>query len=147
MKQHYIRTAIIIDSLILAIFLLGMGIYTYILAKDEMNTDITLSQAIVYSNVPTSDSITSEDEFIRYSFANCWNTYGECGCEGMGFYGYLETGSGAKFDTSTDYCTVVLAEDHYFSSSEYRIFYVDDALGTAETHIEMVIKAGYKWRS
>ena len=55
MKQHYIRTAIIIDGLILAIFLLGMGIYTYILAKDEMNTDITLSQAIVYSNVPTSD--------------------------------------------------------------------------------------------
>ena len=77
MKQHYIRTAIIIDGLILAIFLLGMGIYTYILAKDEMNTDITLSKAIVYSNVPTSDSITSEDEFIRYSFANCWNTYGE----------------------------------------------------------------------
>lgn len=126
MKQHYIRTAIIIDGLILAIFLLGMGIYTYILAKDEMNTDITLSKAIVYSNVPTSDSITSEDEFIRYSFANCWNTYGEYGYEGMGFYGYLETGSGAKFDTSTDYCTVVLAEDHYFSSSEYRIFYVDD---------------------
>ena len=126
MKQHYIRTAIIIDGLILAIFLLGMGIYTYILAKKEMITDITLSKAIVYSNVPKSDSITSEEEFIRYSFANCWNTFGEYGYEGMGFYGYLETGSGAKFDTSTDYCTVVLAEDNYFSSSEYRIFYVDD---------------------
>ncbi len=126
MKQHYIRTAIIIDGLILAIFLLGMGIYTYILANKEMTTDITMAQSMGYSNSPIGDSITSEDEFVRFSFSNCWDVFSDFKYDGMGFYGYLETNSGAVFDTSSDYCTVVLAEDHYFSSSEYRIFFVDD---------------------
>lgn len=126
MKKHYIKTAIIIDAVILAIFLLGMGIYTYILAKAEMKTDISVAHSMIYTNVPKSDNTTSEEYFIKSSFANCWSDFGRFKYDGMGFYGYLETNSGRTFDTSSDYCTVVLADDHYFEVDDYRIFFVDD---------------------
>ena len=125
MKQHYIRTAIIIDLLILAIFLIGIGSYTYILANDEMNSHMDQVRLSNYNHYPAADARYSDADLIKYSY-DFWEFYITYKYRETGFYGFLMLEDGTVFDTSSDYCWVWLAEDNYFTNDEMRIFFVDD---------------------
>lgn len=122
MKKHYIRAAIIIDILILAVFVLGTGFYTYIMAVQEMQKHMQSVKDSVYLNEPGSYTDRTEQDLICDTYTSFWDMHNATLHKDTGFYGYLKLNDGTVFDTSTSYCYLINSEDNYIDNDEIRIF-------------------------
>lgn len=132
MKKHYITMAIVIDVLVLALFVLGTGFYTYISATDKMQLymDRAKNVATFDSIVPESNT-TSQELIINSCYT--WEFNNDLRFNGMGFYGCIALTDGTVFDTTSDYCYAwKTGEDKLMEPEEVRIFAVPE--GYEEVH-------------
>ena len=102
MKKQYIITAIIIGTLILAIFLLGTGFYTYAEANRIIKTQMQYVQnqndyaSNIFSKELTERELIIDLYDTKWEYSS-WNHF-----PNIGFYGSLELTDGTVLDTSSD---------------------------------------------
>ena len=121
MKKHYITTAIIIDILVLALFVLGTGFYTYISATEKMQIYMDRTKTVAGFGSVSPDYTATEQELIINSYT-AWETCNDFRLEGMGFYGYIVLNDGTVLDSTEDFCYAWKAEDNFQEAEEIRIF-------------------------
>ena len=122
MKKHYITMAIVIDVLVLALFVIGTGFYTYISATEKMQLYMDRVKTVATFNSVVPDSNTTSQELITNS-CYTWEFNNDLRLRGMGFYGYIILTDGTVFDTTEDYCYAWKAgEDKIMKPDEVRIF-------------------------
>ena len=122
MKKHYITMAIVIDVLVLALFVIGTGFYTYISATEKMQIYMDRANTVATFNSVVPDSNTTSQELITNS-CYTWEFNNDLRLRGMGFYGYIILTDGTVFDTTEDYCYAWKAgEDKIMKPDEVRIF-------------------------
>ena len=122
MKKHYITMAIVIDVLVLALFVIGTGFYTYISATEKMQMYMDRVKTVATFNSVVPDSNTTSQELITNS-CYTWEFNNDLRLRGMGFYGYIILTDGTVFDTTEDYCYAWKAgEDKIMEPDEVRIF-------------------------
>lgn len=135
MKKHYITMAIVIDVLVLALFVLGTGFYTYISATEKMQQYMDRVKTVATFNSVVPDSNTTAQELIANS-CYTWEFNNDLRFSGMGFYGYIILTDGTVFDTTEDYCYAWKApEDKIMKPEDVRIFAVPDGIAEDERHV------------
>ena len=135
MKKQYIITAIIIGTLILAIFLLGTGFYTYAEANRiiKTQTQYVQNQNDYASNIFSKE--LTERELIIDLYDTKWEYSSWNHFPNIGFYGFLELNDGTVLDTSSDYCVVMASEDNYFEPDESKIFRFEGDIPFDDKHL------------
>ena len=103
MKKHFIVTTVIIETLILIMFLLGTGLFTYIRATSEMKTayqrmssDAEYCGGMLFSG--------DDRSLIMHAHTTIWGYHGlKARPEGTGYYGFIRLADGTIVDTSSAY--------------------------------------------
>lgn len=121
MKKQYITTAIVIDVLVLALFVLGTGFYTFISAMDIMQPYWDRVKTVADWNNLSPDYNTTEQDFIINSYY-AWNFHNDFRPAGAGFYGCIGLADGTVLDSSDDFCLAWKSEDSFMEPEEVRIF-------------------------
>ena len=134
MKKHYITMAIVIDVLVLALFVLGTGFYTYISAINKMQLYMERAKTVAGFGAVSPNYTTTEQELIINSYSG-WDTGNDFRLEGMGFYGYIVLNDGTVLDSAEDYCYAWKSDDSFQEPDEIRIFAVPE--GYEEDHDEI----------
>lgn len=125
MKRHYITTAIVIDVLVLALFVLGTGFYTYISANDKMQLYMDRVKTVAAGDSIRSEYNQTTQELIINSYTQ-WEFYDDFRFEGMGFYGHVVLLDGTELDSSGGYCYAWKSEDSFIETDEVRIFAIPE---------------------
>lgn len=115
MKKQTIITTVIIDSLILVLFLLGTGIYTYLRATNEMQSlyQKAANYDVLFGLSQSDLADISDRSLIIHTFSNAWGKNGSAyRPEDTGYYGFIELPDGTMLDTSSDYCVLQIAADN-----------------------------------
>lgn len=121
MKKQYITTAIVIDVLVLALFVLGTGFYTYISAMDIMQPYWDRVKTVADWNNLSPDHNTTAQDFIINSYY-AWNFHNDFRPAGAGFYGCIGLADGTVLDSSDDFCLAWKSEDSFMEPEEVRVF-------------------------
>ena len=102
MKNHYIRTAIVIEVLILLFTLIGTGFYTYVQAMDDI--EFEMNRFTAYSVDGLTDIEGKTETETIYSFFDDTDFYYHLWSGAKdGFYSCLILDDGTIFDTSTEF--------------------------------------------
>ncbi len=138
MKKHFIATTVIIDTLILILFILGTGIFTYFRAISEMKSRYQLMKNQVEFSFPSQHSLSelSDRELILHSYHLSWGEL-RYNLEETGFYGFVKLADGTMIDTSSDYCVVETLGDSIDDSVDYVDVDVDHITNGHEAYLRV----------
>lgn len=126
MKKHYIRIAVVIEVLILAVFALGSVFYLNLLAGAEMRYRMEQMKVLASVNAPKANADISEEDFIKNAYTSYFDNFQDYRQKSTGFYGKLILKDGTELDTANDYAYVYLTDDTYIENTEKRIICLED---------------------
>ena len=125
MKKRYITIAVIIEALLLVAFVLGGGLYTYVLANGVIKERMSKSKDNFNFMLPSENYEYNPQAFIQYVITWHWDYVRSVLRPDQGFYGYIELTDGTTLDTSSPLGYVQCSEDSYIDYDEVRILRVD----------------------
>lgn len=138
MKKHFIVTTVIIDTLILIMFILGTGIFTYFRATSEMKSNFKLIKDQAEFSFPTEYSLNrkSDRDLVLDSYYMTWGEL-RYPFEETGYYGFVKLADGTIIDTSSDYCVIEILGDQIDNSTDYVNENVDHITNGHETYLRV----------
>ena len=94
MKKRYITIAVIIEALLLVAFVLGGGLYTYVLANGVIKERMSKSKDNFNFMLPSENYEYTPQTFIQYVITWHWDYVRTVLRPDQGFYGYIELTDG-----------------------------------------------------
>lgn len=138
MKKHFVVTTVIIDILILILFILGTGIFTYFRATSEMKASYQSIKNQAEFSFPSQYSLStmSDRDLIMNSYRMTWGEL-RYPFEETGYYGFVKLADGTVIDTSSDYCVVEILGDSIDDSTDYVNENVDQITNGHEAYLRV----------